>query len=261
MKQGAYESTIVATSPSSVRAAANFSIMARAGRAGGLGRAVCLFSSLSSHVSSCRCRWGCLSRTPIRLHRRRLMRPGAATPVSQTSMRMCTVATHPALPTPPSPHPPTRRYPLHCQRTRTDRDMKRRQLQCLAPLTPTSLARITVRVFEIEAWARCHGLSWRSSSSPRNLCAPSPHLHPTSRMHPFAADTIGMCAIDTGGRLVGGGSSNGATYKVRSAGCPGPVALAQTRTWFLAATAQVSGRASDISVVGAGVYADRDAGW
>ena len=36
-KQGAFESAIVATSPSSVRAAANFSVMARAGRAGGLG--------------------------------------------------------------------------------------------------------------------------------------------------------------------------------------------------------------------------------
>lgn len=48
-------------------------------------------------------------------------------------------------------------------------------------------------------------------------------------------DTVGMCAIDMFGELAGGGSSNGASHKI-------------------------AGRASDISVIGAGVYADRDGG-
>ena len=48
-------------------------------------------------------------------------------------------------------------------------------------------------------------------------------------------DTIGMCALDVGGKIAVGGSSNGATHKL-------------------------PGRSSDISLIGAGAYADKDAG-
>ena len=51
----------------------------------------------------------------------------------------------------------------------------------------------------------------------------------------FDHDTIGMCALDLSGRIAVGGSSNGATWKV-------------------------PGRSSDIALVGAGAYADRDGG-
>lgn len=52
---------------------------------------------------------------------------------------------------------------------------------------------------------------------------------------PHEHDTVGMCALDVGGRMAAGGSSNGATHKI-------------------------PGRVSDISLVGAGSYVDRDAG-
>lgn len=52
---------------------------------------------------------------------------------------------------------------------------------------------------------------------------------------PREHDTVGMCALDLGGRMAAGGSSNGATHKI-------------------------PGRVSDISLVGAGSYVDRDAG-
>lgn len=48
-------------------------------------------------------------------------------------------------------------------------------------------------------------------------------------------DTIGMCALDVAGNIVGGGSSNGAGNKV-------------------------SGRLGDVPVIGAGVYADNEVG-
>ena len=53
--------------------------------------------------------------------------------------------------------------------------------------------------------------------------------------HRFDHDTIGMCILDNNGSLAGAGSSNGASHKI-------------------------AGRSSDISMVGAGLYVDRDAG-
>ena len=50
-----------------------------------------------------------------------------------------------------------------------------------------------------------------------------------------ASDAVAMCAIDAGGRIAAGGSSNGLRHKI-------------------------AGRSSDIALPGAGVYADRDGG-
>ena len=82
----------------------------------------------------------------------------------------------------------------------------------------------------------CGPYSPLPTASPSPLAAPPPTRNLVGSKSSFSNhDTLGACAIDKSGSLAGGGTSNGASHKI-------------------------PGRASDVAVVGAGVYADSAAG-